>query len=137
AADRARFGQPEIAVGVFPPVAAAAFPHWVTQKILYELMLTGRPFSAEEARQCGLVNHCYPQDDFEERATEFLASLGKHSPLIGRYTKRALRVGAAKPFSEALAEIEELYLGPLMATQDADEGLQAFMSKRSPIWKNK
>lgn len=137
AADRAKFGQPEIAVGVFPPIAAAAFPHWVSQKKLYELLLTGRAFSAEEARQCGLVNHVYPYDDFEECAAEFLASLGKHSPLIGQYTKRALRSGAAKPFPEALAEIEKLYLGPLMATQDASEGLKAFMNKRAPEWKNK
>jgi cyclohexa-1,5-dienecarbonyl-CoA hydratase len=52
-------------------------------------------------------------------------------------TKRAVRVGSAGSFADGLAAVEELYLGPLMDTEDAREGLAAFMEKRSPVWKNR
>jgi cyclohexa-1,5-dienecarbonyl-CoA hydratase len=78
-----------------------------------------------------------PTEEFETAADEFVSKLTSLSGAVLRLTKRAVRLGSAKPFAEGLAAVEELYLGPMMATEDANEGLTAFMEKRAPVWKDK
>src|SRR5579864_3980282 len=72
ASERATFGQPEIKVGVLPPVAAVLFPHLVGRNRALELLLTGKTIDAAEAKAIGLINQVYPVDGFREKAEEFV-----------------------------------------------------------------
>lgn len=137
ASERASFGQPEIQVGVFAPVAAVALPGIIGPKKTMELLLTGDRIRAVEAERLGLVNKVVPPEELQSAADEFVGKLAKLSGAVLRLTKRAVRVGSAGSFAEGLAAVEELYLGPLMETEDAHEGLAAFMEKRAPMWKNR
>ena len=137
ASEKASFGQPEIQVGVFPPLAAVALPGIIGPKKAMELLLTGDRIRADEAKRLGLVNRVVPPDELPVAADEFVGKLTNLSAAVLRLTKRAVRVGSTVPFAEGLAAVEELYLGPMMATEDANEGLAAFMEKRAPVWKDK
>jgi cyclohexa-1,5-dienecarbonyl-CoA hydratase len=135
ASERASFGQPEIQVGVFPPVAVVALPGIIGPKKALEMVLIGDRMRAAEAERLGLVNRVVPPEELRATADEFVGKLTKLSGVVLRMTKRALRVGGVGGFAEGLAAVEELYLGPLMATEDAHEGLAAFLEKRAPEWK--
>ncbi len=137
ASEKASFGQPEIQVGVFPPIAAVALPGIIGPKKAMELMLTGERIRADEAQRLGLVNKVVPPDDLQTVADELVRKLSGLSGAVLRVTKRAVQVGSGGPFEDALAAVEELYLGALMDTEDAHEGLAAFMEKRAPVWKDK
>ena len=136
AAEKVKFGQPEIKVGVFPPVAAAAFPRCTPLKHVYEQLLIGDTISAEEALAIGLVNRVFPREDFDSRCQEWLGRLTSNSAAILRLTKKALRAGSGKSFTDALSTAEQIYLKQMMATKDTHEGLAAFMEKRSPKWRD-
>jgi len=137
ASERANFGQPEIQVGVLPPIAVVALPDIIGPKKALEMVLTGDRIRAAEAERLGLVNRVVPPEELRAAADEFVSRLTKLSGAVLRLTKRAVRKGSVGPFAEGLAAVEELYLGPLMATEDAHEGLAAFMEKRSPVWKDR
>jgi cyclohexa-1,5-dienecarbonyl-CoA hydratase len=137
ASDRATFGQPEIKVGVFPPVAAVLFPHLIGRNRALELLLTGDVIEAAEARAIGLVNKVIPAQSFREKTDEFISKLTSLSGPVLRLTKRAVDRGLYMSVNEGISAVEQLYLGELMKTEDAREGLNAFLEKRKPIWKNK
>lgn len=139
ASEKASFGQPEIQVGVFPPIAAIALPEIVGPKKAFEMMLIGDRIGAEEAKQLGLVNKVVPTEELRAAADEFVGKLTKLSGVVLRLTKRAARTSVIhmRHFDGWLASVEKLYLGPLMETEDANEGLAAFMDKRAPVWKDR
>ncbi|MCP4583165.1 MAG: enoyl-CoA hydratase/isomerase family protein [candidate division Zixibacteria bacterium] len=134
AAEGVKLGQPEIKVGVFPPVAAAAFPQYGFLKSVYELLLVGDIIVAEQAQAMGLVNHVFPRDDFDKHCQDFISRLTANSAAILRLTKKTIKAGLNKPFIESLDIAEKIYLKDMMATKDAHEGLNAFMAKRAPVW---
>jgi len=136
ASERASFGQPEIQVGVLPPIAVVALPGIIGPKKALEMVLIGDRIRAAEAAQLGLVNKVVPPEELPAAAGEFVGKLARLSGAVLRLTKRAVRVGSGVPFAEGLAAVEELYLGPLMDTEDAHEGLAAFLEKRAPVWKD-
>jgi cyclohexa-1,5-dienecarbonyl-CoA hydratase len=137
ASDDVKIGQPEIQVGVFPPVAAALFPRMFGTKKAFELVLTGAVIGASEAKQVGLINHVYPADAFKEKAEAFLAGLAGLSGVVLRATKKALRAGLAGRPLDSLDTIEKIYLDELMKTHDANEGLSAFLQRRKPCWEDR
>jgi cyclohexa-1,5-dienecarbonyl-CoA hydratase len=137
ASDRATFGQPEIKVGVFPPVAAVLFPHLIGRNRALELLLTGDVIEAAEAKAMGLINRVIPAQGFREKTEEFIGKLTSLSGAALRMTKRAVDRGLSANVDEGLTAVERLYLDELMKTEDAREGLNAFLEKRRPIWKNK
>jgi len=138
ASEKSKFGQPEIMVGVFPPVAAAIFPKLMWSKKALELMLTGEILRANEAKELGLVNHIFPVENFEADAERFITEkLANNSAVVLQLTKRAFIEGATQNYGEAIKKIEDIYLNELMKTSDANEGLSAFLEKRQPVWKNK
>ncbi|MGA2510188.1 MAG: enoyl-CoA hydratase-related protein [Candidatus Acidiferrales bacterium] len=137
ASERATFGQPEIKVGVFPPVAAVVFPHLVGRNRALELLLTGDVVDAAEAKALGLINKVFSTQEFHQKADEFIGKLTSLSAPVLKLTKRAVDRGLYANISEAITSVEELYLGELMQTEDAHEGLNAYLEKRKPIWKNK
>lgn len=136
ASDRAKFGQPEIALGVFPPVAAYQLSRQVPPRRGLELLLTGDPVDAATAREMGMVNAVFEHDSFEGESRRWMERLLRHSASSLRLAKRAFRIAAAGNFSDRLARVEELYLSELMETFDASEGLAAFLEKRKPSWKD-
>lgn len=137
ASEKASFGQPEIQVGVYPPIAVVKLPEIVGPKKAMEMVLIGDRIRAEEALRLGLVNHIVPPEALRSTADEFVGKLTSLSGALLRLTKRAVRLGSGQPFSQGLDAVEKLYLGPMMATEDVHEGLAAFMEKRSPVWKDK
>jgi cyclohexa-1,5-dienecarbonyl-CoA hydratase len=131
---RATFGQPEIRLGVFPPLAAAALPQLVPFHLANELVLTGRVLTAEEALRHGLVNRVAPAEDFEAAVDGLLAELRAMSPASLRLAKRALRLGRWRPEPDEIEAAERFYVDQLMRSPDAIEGLTAFLEKRPPVW---
>ena len=136
ATEGAKFGQPEIKVGVFPPIAAQILPRIIGRKAAMEFILSGRIFSAQEARQIGLVNRVVTEEELKSATTEFLKPLLKLSAEVLRKTKKAIVAGLRDDFEQSLTAIEDIYLNELMQTSDAHEGLKAFLEKRRPQWKN-
>ncbi|UCF49908.1 MAG: enoyl-CoA hydratase/isomerase family protein [Thermoplasmatales archaeon] len=138
ASEKSKFGQPEIKVGVFPPIAAAIFPKLMWSKKALELIITGDVISANEAKDLGLVNHVLPVDNFEIESEKLInEKLASNSAIVLQLTKRAFIEGAKNNYSESIKIIEDIYLNNLMKTNDANEGLTAFLEKRQPVWKNK
>jgi cyclohexa-1,5-dienecarbonyl-CoA hydratase len=137
ASERARFGQPEIKLGVFPPVAAILLPRIIGEKRARELILTGDMIDAEEALRLGLVNHVTPSAGLEQKTQSVLDKLRELSASSLGLTRAALELGSRQSLEAALAEVEDLYLHELMKTEDANEGVRAFMEKRKPEWRNR
>jgi cyclohexa-1,5-dienecarbonyl-CoA hydratase len=137
ASEKASFGQPEIQVGVLPPIAVVALPEIIGPKKTMEMVLTGDRIRADEAERLGLVNKVVAPEELQAATTELVGKLTKLSGAVLRITKRAVRLGSVGSFADGLVAVEDLYLGQLMNTEDAHEGLTAFMEKRSPIWKDK
>lgn len=137
ASDNARFGQPEIELGCWPPYAAALYPRRLGEARTLELVLTGRTLSAAEAERWGFVQWLAPQQELETRVAELSALLTSKSAAVARLAKRGVAAGVSLPFTEALRENERLYLDELCATEDMHEGLAAFLEKRKPVWKDR
>lgn len=129
----AKFGVPEITLGVFPPVAALTLPWRCGGAKATDLMLTGRSIGAEEAVRIGLADRV--ADDVEKGLAElFDQHLAPKSALALRYAWRAARRPLAAAFERDLPELERLYLFELMSHRDPVEGIEAFVARRPPVW---
>ena len=136
ASERAKFGKPEIQVGVFPPIAALILPRIIGRKKAMELILLGETISAQEALGLGLVNKVVPEASISEEVRVFVEKLNKLSGVVLQMTKEAALAGLNDDTGKGLDLIEEIYLSRLMKTHDAMEGLKAFCEKRKPVWKD-
>ena len=134
ASEGATIGQPEIRVGVFPPIAALHYPARVGQPRALQLLLSGQVIGAVEALRIGLVDRVVPPDKLAETVAAELARFTAQSAAVLRLTKRAVREATGESFELALSRLEDLYQHELMATEDAHEGLRAFAEKRPPVW---
>lgn len=132
----AKFGQPEIQIGVFAPAASCLLPERIGLAAAEDLLLSGRSMGAEEAFRIGLVTEL--TDDPEAAALSYFDRyLAPRSAASLRFATRAARHGAIERVSAKLAAIETIYLNELMATLDAAEGLSAFIEKRPARWKDR
>ena len=137
ATESARFGQPEIQLGCFPPFAAALLPRRIGAGRTLELVLTGRTFDAGEAARIGLVHDVVAPSALDAHATRLVEAITAQSAVATRLAKRAVRAGDERPLGGAIAEAERLYLRELAASADMAEGIAAFLAKRAPIWQHR
>jgi cyclohexa-1,5-dienecarbonyl-CoA hydratase len=124
------FGQPEINLGCFPPVAAVVFPRLIG-RAAFDMILTGQAVSAAEAVRVGLITHVV--GDLPVETERMVSSLAHKSGAVLGLARRALR---GEWFDRELSRVEALYRHELLRTLDMDEGIQAFLEKRSPDWKD-
>ncbi len=137
ATEKAKFGQPEIQVGVFPPIAALIFPRMIGRKKAMELILAGETITSQEALSIGLINKVVPEGSFQEELNAFIGKFKKLSGIVLKLTKEAALAGLRDDVPQGLRAIEKVYLEKLMKTEDATEGLKAFLEKRTPVWKDR
>jgi len=137
ATEKSKFGQPEIQVGVFPPIAALIFPRMIGRKKAMELILGGDTLSAQEALALGLINKVVPEASLADEANGFIEKFKKLSGMVLKLAKEATLAGLNDDMDKGLKVIEKIYLDRLMKTEDALEGLKAFLEKRKPTWKDK
>ncbi len=134
--ETASWAFPEIKLGCFPPVAATALAALVGQKQAADLMLTGRTITGQEAARIGLANRAVPDIEVEPAVHEALAHFLKLSPAALAMAKKASYAWDSMHFDKGLSRAEKVY-GELMQTEDAHEGINAFLEKRQPLWKGK
>jgi cyclohexa-1,5-dienecarbonyl-CoA hydratase len=131
----AKLGQPEIALGVFAPVASAILEGRVGRGAAEDLLLSGRTLDGREALELGLVDALADDPDAAQAAWAREHLLAKSASSL-RFAVRAARLEYDRAFARRIAELERLYLGELMATHDAVEGIEAFLARRPPTWRN-
>lgn len=137
AADNARFGQPEVNLGLIPGFGGTQnLPRLVGRTRALEIILTGDHVTAEEAYRLGLVNRVVPADQLMPVALKMAATIASRAPLAIALAKRAVYEGLeAGP--AAGAEAESAYFGLAIGTADRQEGTSAFTQKRKPVWQGK
>jgi enoyl-CoA hydratase len=133
AADSARFGTPEVNIGLFPMVIMPVLYRSIGRKALMELMLTGDKITAEAAKELGFVNHVVPAAELDAKVAELAAKISGKSGSTLRLGREAFHTMADMPLSDALRYLKQM-LSQNLHTPDAREGLQAFLEKRPPIW---
>ena len=137
AAKGASFGQPEIKLGFFPPYAAIRLPKLIGQAKALEVCVTGKRYSADEARSLGFVSQVTDDDKFSGELEKLVGEIKTSSPLIIRLNKQAVRQNLDKGFATALADAGNLFLNTLMKTDDTQEGMNSYFERRKPEWKNR
>lgn len=137
ATESAQFGQPEIKLGCFPPVAMVTLPALIGMRAAAQLILTGRQISANEAQRLGLVTRVVADQELRTALDQLLDELRALSPPVLQLTRKTLWQLHADDFAKQLEEVERVYLSVLMKTDDAQEGIRAFLEKRQPVWKGK
>ncbi|MDH3713967.1 MAG: cyclohexa-1,5-dienecarbonyl-CoA hydratase [Gammaproteobacteria bacterium] len=136
AADDAQMGQPEIRIAVFAPAASCLLPERIGRGAAEELLLSGRSCRTVEAYRLGLVNQIAENPE-SAALTWFDKHLAGSSGSSLRFALRATRMDFIERIRVRLEEAERLYLDDLMSTHDAEEGLTAFIEKRTPVWQHK
>lgn len=136
AAKGANLGQPEIALGVFAPVASLVLPERVGRRHAEDLCVSGRSVGVEEALAMGLVDELADGDPAEAALAWARKHLLPRSASSVRFAVKAVRASLRARLVAELPVMERLYLDELMATSDAVEGLNAFLERRKPVWRN-
>ncbi|OGS18183.1 MAG: hypothetical protein A3J70_04855 [Elusimicrobia bacterium RIFCSPHIGHO2_02_FULL_61_10] len=135
ASSNAQFGQPEIQLGVFPPVAMVLIPSICPMGAARELLLSGRAIDAQTALRLGLASRVIAAETFDAECGRYIAGLASMSRSSLRLSKRLLRRLHPDDFAAKLELAQEAYLQELMKTPDAVEGCAAFLAKRKPVWR--
>ena len=136
ATPKARFAQPEIKLGVFPPLASIILPHAIGPKRALEMILTGDPLSAEEALRLGLVTRVVPENLLQQEVDKILAKITEQSAPVLEMAKKVIYETIGIPLQDAIKKSSDIYLNQLMDLDDSQEGLRAIVEKRKPVWKN-
>lgn len=137
ATPRARFAQPEIKLGVFPPLAAAILPYILGPKLALELVLTGEVMTAERAHDLGLVNWLIGEKDVDGKIAEVIAKVTAQSGPVLTMAKKAILGSLGQSLREGVSSSMKVFLNELADLEDSQEGLRALVEKRAPNWKNR
>jgi enoyl-CoA hydratase len=136
AAEEARFGTPEIRLGLFPHVILSVLQRNVPRKALLEMVLTGDKVSASEGHRLGFVNRLAPRAELDAATDALAAAVGRHSPAILRLGRESFFTLAELDFDRAVTHASALLSLNTLA-EDTAEGVSAFLSKRPPEWKGR
>jgi cyclohexa-1,5-dienecarbonyl-CoA hydratase len=137
ATPKARFAQPEISIGVFPPLASTILPFLVGPKFALELVLTGEPVTAERALDLGLINRLVPEIQLQQAVSDLIMRITSHSGPVLTMAKRAILGGMGMSLKDGLKHSMNIFLNELYRLEDSQEGLKAMVEKRKPNWKNR
>ena len=137
ATPRARFAQPEITIGVFPPLASTILPFLVGPKVALELVLLGEPVTAERALELGMINRLVPEAQLEATVNELVARVTGHSAPVLTMAKKAILGGMGLSLRDGLKNSMDIFLNELYRLEDSQEGVRALVEKRKPNWKNR
>jgi cyclohexa-1,5-dienecarbonyl-CoA hydratase len=137
ATPKARFAQPEISIGVFPPLASTILPFLVGPKIALELVLTGEPVTAERALDLGIVNRLVPEAQLDKTVNDLVNRISGHSGAVLTMAKKAILGGIGLSLRDGLKHSMNIFLNELYRLEDSQEGLRALVEKRKPNWKNR
>jgi enoyl-CoA hydratase/carnithine racemase len=129
ATENARFVQPEIKLGVFPPMGAVVYPR--------VMLLTAETLNAQQAMAMGLVNRVVPRAALKDTVDTLVKRMSEQSAPVLQLLKRVIFEGTWRPFDEALRHSQDIYLNQLFSLEDSQEGLRALVEKRKPVWKNR
>ena len=136
ASEDAKLGTTAINVGLICTGPAVPLARIVGRKKCLEMVLTGDMISAAEAERLGLVNKVVPRDELEDATMELAGKLAAKSPLAMQIGKRAIYAMQDVHYHQAVDYLSELFAA-LCSTEDAEEGVQAFLEKRKPVWKER
>ncbi len=137
ASENAKFLQPEIKLGVFPPMGAVVYPRVIGPKRAMEMLLTGDPVTPQQALVMGLVNRVVKRTELAATVDSVVKRVSDLSGPVLSLIKRVTFEATWKPFEEALKNSQDIYLNQLFDLEDSQEGLRALVEKRKPVWKNK
>ena len=137
ATPKARFAQPEITIGVFPPLASTILPFLVGPKIALELVLLGAPVTAERTLDLGIINRLVPEAQLESTVNDLCARIAGHSGPVLTMAKKAILGGMGLSLRDGLRNSMNIFLNELYRLEDSQEGLRALVEKRKPEWKNR
>src|ERR1700674_3494639 len=137
ATPKARFAQPEISIGVFPPLASTILPFLVGPKVALELVLTGEPVTAERALELGLINRLVPDTQLQAAVSDLIQRITSHSGPVLTMAKKAILGGMGMSLKDGLKHSMNIFLNELYRLEDSQEGLRALVEKRKPNWKNR
>jgi len=137
AAETARFGQPEVNLGLIPGYAGSQrLPRLVGKGIALEILLTGDMVSAPRAYEIGLVNRIVPAADLMAEARKLAQTLAAKAPIAVRFILDAVNQGADAPLAVG-QHLETALFGTIASSEDMREGTTAFIEKRPPVWQGK
>jgi cyclohexa-1,5-dienecarbonyl-CoA hydratase len=137
ATPKARFAQPEISIGIFPPLASTILPYLVGPKVALELVLTGEPVTAERALELGMINRLVPEAQLEQTVADLVNRINGHSGPVLMMAKKAILGGMGLSLRDGLKQSMNIFLNELYRLDDSQEGLRALQEKRKPNWKNR
>ncbi len=137
ATPKARFAQPEITIGVFPPLASTILPFLVGPKRALEIILTGEAITAERALELGLVTRLVPEAKLEAAVDELVTRITAQSGPVLAMAKKAILGGMGLSLRDGLKKSMGIFLNELYRLEDSQEGLRALVEKRKPNWKNR
>jgi cyclohexa-1,5-dienecarbonyl-CoA hydratase len=137
ATPKARFAQPEITIGVFPPLASTILPYLVGPKIALELVLTGEAVTAERALELGLINRLVPEAQLDQTINDLVSRITALSGPVLAMAKKAIMGGMGLSLRDGLKNSMNIFLHELYRLEDSQEGLRALVEKRKPNWKNR
>ena len=134
AGESAQFGQPETRLGCFPPVAVSFLPRRMGWHRAMEFILLGQPISARQAQEWGLATQVFPDERFAALSHQYLQNFSASSAQALRLAKQAMKRGGQEQTLYAMEKARELYLKELITSEEAAEGISAFLEKRQPRW---
>lgn len=135
--ETAKWGFPEVKLACYPPVACTALAALVGQKHASDLILTGRTIAGSEAADIGLASRAVPESEVQSTVEKYLQYFAELSPAALAVGKKAIYAWDSMHFDKGLARAEKIYFEELMKSEDAQEGITAFLQKREPQWKGK
>ncbi len=136
ASEQAKFGLPEINVGIWSCMVSASLPNLVGRKKALELLITGDMIDAREAERIGLVNRVVPHDQLAQTVTELARKISKKSPAVMRLGRDSYYTLLDMEYGKALEYVLDV-LALISSTEDHKEGVASFLEQRKPVWKNR